>query len=106
MSDLAMKNSKSNTEALDIEIRDVRSVTDLPANLYLGDGQVVLSPAYVLWLQEQLDLIADIALRIEEYLKSRYRDLQWDEMGKSGMRVDEALYQISKIRDFANYRCD
>ena len=73
-----------------------------PMNLYMGDDRIVLAKEYVLYLQEMLDRIGDLAIGIEEYI-SKTETFAGYAFGADN-NFNEIAYKIKKVRELANYR--
>jgi hypothetical protein len=76
-----------------------------PINLYMGEGRVTVSGQYVLWLQEMLDRIADLAIGVQDYVEKFKSAIPHTyQSAVLGMDVEGALYKIKEIRRLADYK--
>ena len=73
-----------------------------PMNLYMGEGRIVLAKEYVLYLEEMLDRIGDLAIGIEEYI-NKTETFAGYAFGADN-NFNEIAYKIKKVRELANFR--
>ena len=54
---------------------------------------------YIIQTEHDKMIIADAVRHIEAYFEQNKKDIEWSELGKRGMRLNDALYFLNKIKE-------